>query len=194
MNPVNKHTIALNNRFCFWEKRKLNRCISIARYHMVLKVLQSLSLVKFIARSLRMLQRHISCYHIRIKKNRKYTFLRIVGFYFVYIYLCQKTIVVWQNIFIDIYSFFVLSTKLHRIIAFILLHPFKRVCSIGLDITMRFFCIQTDRLHYKSFIIEKKIYKYGFWHLIHLYLFNARLLCVLWIQLLWPFSLFVCNI
>ena len=85
------------------------------------------------------------------RKNRKYTFLRIVGFYFVYIYLCQKTIVVWQNIFIDIYSFFVLSTKLHRIIAFILLHPFKRVCSIGLDITMRF------RLHYKSFIIEKNI-------------------------------------
>ena len=71
-----------------------------------------------------------------------------------------------------LYRFFVLSTKLHRIIAFILLHPFKRVCSIGLDITMRF------RLHYKSFIIEKKIYKYGFWHLIHLYLFNARLLCV----------------
>ena len=85
------------------------------------------------------------------KKNRKYTFLRIVGFYFVYIYLCQKTIVVWQNIFIDIYSFFVLSTKLQRNIAFILLYPFKTVCSIVLDITLR--SIRTNRLHYKSFII-----------------------------------------
>ena len=121
------------------------------------------------------------------KKNRKYTFLRIVGFYFVYIYLCQKTIVVWQNIFIDIYSFFVLSTKLQRSIAFILLHPLKTEYSIVLNISIR------SRLHYKNFIIEKYI-QIRIWHLIYFYLFDVRLLCVLWIQLLWPFSLFVCNI